>query len=235
MTMCIQVNDVSKTFVRKRKKSFFSYEKIHTKAIESASFEIEEGEMTALVGANGAGKTTMLHLLCGLMVPDCGQIQVAGFHPVRDRKEYVQNIGVLFAGKSQLPWGVKVRDALEWNCRYYGIHKETFQKRLYHLTELLELEKVLNRERKELSLGEQMKFELVNVFLHEPKIVFLDEPTIGVDVTVKDTIRGFLKQMNKTKNLTMILTSHDQGDIEEVCTRRLVLDKGKIVTGRCRE
>lgn len=225
----IDVQSISKTFWSKKKISFLRSEKKAYPALSSISFQMKKGEMMGLVGPNGAGKSTLLHILSGLLLPDSGTISVGGLEPGKDRKKYVAKIGVLLAGKNRLSDGLSVIDALEWNSRFFGIDGQLFRKRLDYFTQLLELEQVLNKQQPELSLGEQMRAELINVFMHEPEIVFLDEPTIGVDVTVKETIRRFLRQMNEAHHLTMILTSHDQGDIQSVCKRTIVLEKGKLI------
>ncbi len=224
----IEAVSVSKTFVNYRKLSAFRKEKQVVQAVRQVSFQMEQGEMVGLVGPNGAGKTTLLQMLSGIYLPDEGSIQIDGRRPEKDRKGYVARIGALFAGNSELFSHLTVRDSLEWNSRFWGVSRSQFEKRLHDLAEQLELVDTLDKMPGELSLGESMKLELVNVFLHEPDIVFLDEPTIGVDIVAKKAIRSFLLERNRKHKLTMVMTSHDEGDIRQVCQRILSMDGGGI-------
>lgn len=230
----IEVSSVSKTFVDKHGQSFLHKKREwkYTEAVKDVSFIIRRGEMVGLTGPNGAGKSTILRLLSGILAPDAGAIRVAGFEPGRERKEYVRRIGLLLAGKSQITRGISINEALEWHGRFYGIQGSVLRERLAFFSDLLELEGVFGKTSEELSLGEQMKLKLTLVFLHNPKIVFLDEPTIGVDVIAKESIRHFLLQMNRTGNLTMILTSHDENDVKTLCNRELCLEQGRLVEDR---
>lgn len=230
MSKLMQVESLSKAYKEKKKVSFLKSEYSEIQAVNEVSFSVEAGDMIGLVGPNGAGKSTLLSLLCGVMHPDEGKILYMGSDIESNRKSYVQQIGVLFAGKTRLPWGMSVRDGVLWNGCFYGIEKEKAEKRMQYLAEVLEVSHLLDREPRNLSLGEKMKMELLQAFIHEPELVFLDEPTIGVDVTVKETIRDFLLQMNKLYNLSVIMTSHDKNDIEKVCNRIILMEQG-----RCQE
>lgn len=224
----IDVRSVSKTFYNRKRHSLLRYESKAVPAVSEVTFCMKQGEMAGLTGKNGAGKTTLLHLLSGLLLPDSGSVRVGGLNPGRNRKKYVSRIGVLLAGRNRLSNGLSVREALEWNSCFYGIGRQRFLERLEYFTELLELGAVLGRQPQELSLGEQMKAELVNVFMHEPEVLFLDEPTIGVDVTVRETIRRFLRRMNEMQGVTMLLASHDRADIRSLCSRVFIMDRGKL-------
>lgn len=230
MSIMMKVEALSKKYKVKKKVSLMKSEITEIPAVREVAFKVEEGDLIGLVGPNGAGKTTLLSLLCGLMLPDEGNISFMGADIEKDRKNYVRRIGVLIAGKTRLPWGLSVRDGVHLNGCFYGIEKEKIEKRMQYLADLLEVSHLLDRNPKDLSLGEKMKMELLQTFIHEPDMVFLDEPTIGVDVTVKETIRNFILQMNKIHNLTVIMTSHDKNDIEKVCDRIINMEQG-----RCQE
>lgn len=233
----IEVRDVSKTFrVSKRGKGIPGmvanlfvprYEKRH--AVKNVSLEIEEGEMVGFIGPNGAGKSTTIKMLSGILYPDGGSLQVAGYIPYRQRREYVSKIGVVFGQKSQLQWDLPVIDSFELLKAIYRIPEEVYRRNLDRYTEMLNMGGFLNQPVRQLSLGQRMRADIVAALLHSPRIVFFDEPTIGVDVVGKEVIRSFLRELNKRDRLTMIFTTHDMQDIEKTCRRLLIIDDGSKV------
>jgi ABC-2 type transport system ATP-binding protein len=214
-------------------KSFISrdYEEIH--AVEGLNLEIEKGEMIGYIGANGAGKSTTVKMLTGILEPTSGKIEVDGRNPHKERKKNAMNIGVVFGQKTQLWWDLPVKESFKLLKEIYEVSDEKYDKRIEEFDEVLQLSDFWDQPVRKLSLGQKMRCELAAAFLHHPKIVYLDEPTIGLDVAVKERIRNFIKKMNEEKNITVMLTTHDIGDIEDLCERIVVLDKGeKIYDGQ---
>lgn len=207
------------------------YETVH--AVEDVNLEIEEGEMVAYIGANGAGKSTTVKMLTGILEPSSGDITVDGRNPHRERKKNAMNIGVVFGQKSQLWWDLPVKESFKLLKEIYEVSDEDYEARIEEFDQVLNLSDFWEQPVRKLSLGQKMRCELAAAFLHHPKIVYLDEPTIGLDVAVKEKIRKFIKRMNSEKNITVMLTTHDIDDIEDLCDRIVVLDKGKkIYDGR---
>lgn len=240
MNRFIEVKDVSKVFkVSKRTKGipgmmanmfFPKYE--YKKAVNNINFSIDEGEMVGFIGPNGAGKSTTIKMLSGILYPDSGSINVGGYIPYKQRKEYVGNIGVVFGQKSQLQWDLPPIDSFELLRYIYKIPQEQYRKTLDRYVELLDMGGFINQPVRQLSLGQRMRADIVAALLHSPKIVFFDEPTIGVDVVGKEIIRNFIKELNETDGITMIFTTHDMQDIEKTCKRLIIIDKGsKIYDG----
>ena len=196
-------------------------------AVDDISFDIKKGEIVGYIGPNGAGKSTTIKMLCGILKPDSGEVSVAGFNPFKDRVKYVKNIGVVFGQKSQLWWDIPVIDTFELLKDIYKINDEEYKKNLNELIELLQLEKFLHTPVRQLSLGERMRCEICASLLHNPKILFLDEPTIGLDAVSKVRVRKFIKEINKKRKCTIILTSHDMQDIESLTNRLIVIGHGK--------
>lgn len=233
----IEVRDVSKTFrVSKRGRGIPGmvanlfvprYEKRH--AVKNVSFTIEEGEMVGFIGPNGAGKSTTIKMLSGILYPDSGSLQVAGYVPYRQRREYVAKIGVVFGQKSQLQWDLPVIDSFELLKAIYRIPDEVYRRNLERYKEMLNMGGFLNQPVRQLSLGQRMRADIAAALLHSPRIVFFDEPTIGVDVMGKEVIRSFLRELNERDKLTMIFTTHDMQDIEKTCRRLLIIDDGSKV------
>ena len=233
----ISVENVSKTYrVSKRGKGIPGmlanlfvpkYEK--KEAVKDVSFHIAEGEMVGFVGPNGAGKSTTIKMLAGILYPDAGKISVSGQIPYRQRKQYVGNIGVVFGQKSQLQWDLPVIDSFELLKAIYRIPEETYKENLGRFTEMLDMKDFLTQPVRQLSLGQRMRADIVAALLHSPDIVFFDEPTIGVDVVGKETIREFIKELNARDKITMLFTTHDMQDIEKTCNRLLIIDKGEKV------
>lgn len=198
-------------------------------AVNKINFNIEEGELVGYIGENGAGKSTTIKMLTGLLTPTSGSVLVNGIVPNEKRIQNNKNIGAVFGQKTQLWWDLPVIESFRLIRQMYKIPEGEYRKNLKKFTEILELDDLLEKQVKNLSLGQKMRCEIAATFLHDPKIVYLDEPTIGLDVLVKENIRKFIKDINKEKNTTVILTTHDLKDIEDVCNRIILLDKGQII------
>ena len=199
----------------------------YIKAVDDVSFEIEKGEIVGYIGPNGAGKSTTIKMLCGILKCDSGEIKVAGYNPFKERKEYVKNIGVVFGQKSQLWWDIPVIDSFDLLKNIYNISDKDYEKTKGELVRLLDLEDILTTPVRQLSLGQRMRAEIAASLLHKPKILFLDEPTIGLDAVSKVEVRKFIKEINKKEKVTIILTSHDMSDIEALTNRLILIGKGK--------
>ena len=196
-------------------------------AVKSVNFNIEEGELVGYIGENGAGKSTTIKMLTGLLTPTSGKVVVNGIIPNEKRIENNKNIGAVFGQKTQLWWDLPVIESFRLIKKMYKIPENEYRKNLKKFTEILDLEDLLEKQVKNLSLGQKMRCEIAATFLHNPKIVYLDEPTIGLDVFVKENIRKFIKDINKEKKTTVILTTHDLKDIEDICDRIILIIKDK--------
>lgn len=196
------------------------------RAVNDVSFTIEKGEMTGFIGPNGAGKSTTIKMLSGILYPDRGMIRVNGYIPYKQRKEYVSQIGVVFGQKSQLQWDLPVMDSFELLRAIYRIPEERYRKNLGRFIDMLDMGGFVNQPVRQLSLGQRMRADIVAALLHSPPIVFFDEPTIGVDVLGKETIREFIRELNADDEVTMLFTTHDMQDIEKTCKRLIIIDKG---------
>ena len=210
-------------------KSFIKREYETVEAVQDLDLEIEEGEMIGYIGSNGAGKSTTVKMLTGILEPSSGNIQVNGRNPHKERKKNAMDIGVVFGQKTQLWWDLPVRESFKLLKEIYEVNKEDYEERIDEFDEVLQLSDFWDQPVRKLSLGQKMRCELAAAFLHHPKIVYLDEPTIGLDVAVKERIRDFIKKMNRQENITVMLTTHDIGDIEDLCERVVVLDRGKKI------
>jgi ABC-2 type transport system ATP-binding protein len=236
MENIIEVKNVKKEFRTVKKKAglkgslkgLFSREYVVKRALANVSFEIKEGEFVGMIGPNGAGKSTLIKVLTGILTPSAGKATVLGYVPYEQRQKYAQYIGVVFGQRTQLWWDLPVKDTFDLLKHIYGIPEKTYRENMKQFTEVLGLDKYLHQPVRKLSLGERMRCDLAASLLHNPKVVFLDEPTIGLDVEGKFRIRQFLKEQNK-KGTTIILTTHDMGDIEELCPRMIIIDKGGII------
>ena len=233
----ISVRHISKKFkISKREaglknaiKSFFKREYKIINSLEDINFSIKKGEIVGYIGPNGAGKSTTIKIMCGILVPTSGECFVNGFVPWKDRKKYVKNIGVVFGQRSGLWWDVPPIDSFELLKDIYEIPQEEYEKKLSELKEYLNLEDILNIPTRQLSLGQRMRCEIASALLHNPKILFLDEPTIGLDAVSKLSLRKCIKQINEKTNVTIILTTHDMQDIEALTERIILIGKGKIL------
>ena len=199
------------------------------KAVDGISFQIQPGEVVGYIGPNGAGKSTTIKMLTGILIPTSGTLRVSGFIPHRQRHEYTRHIGVVFGQRTQLWWDIPVVESFKLLRKVYQIPKFEFEERLGKFLRLLELKPLLNTAVRKLSLGQRMRCDLVASMLHNPKVLFLDEPTIGLDVIGKLRIREFLEKINRDMGITMILTTHDLKEIEELCERLIIVDHGKIL------
>src|SRR6478752_4600762 len=199
-----------------------------TRAADQVTFQIEEGEFVGFLGPNGAGKTTVLKMLSGLLNPTAGEARVLGFVPWERRDEMKRQFSLLMGQKNALWWDLPAQESLELNRAIYGIDRDRFQKVVGGLSELLEVQDKMNVMVRELSLGERMKMELISALIHQPRVLFLDEPTIGLDVVSQKRVREFLRLYNSEHRIVTMLTSHYMQDIEELCERVIVIDHGKI-------
>ena len=233
----IQAEHLQKTFrVRKRNagfknaaKAFFSreYEEIH--ALNDVSFRIEDGEAVGYIGPNGAGKSSTIKILSGILTPDSGTCVIDGRVPWKDRRAHVSQIGVLFGQRRQLWWDVPVIDSFELIRDIYAVTEDVYKRNLRDLTDLLNLSEILKTPARSLSLGQRMRCEIAASLLHDPRILFLDEPTIGLDAVSKIAVREFVLDMNKRRGTTLILTTHDMQDVEALAQRVLLIGKGRIL------
>ena len=233
----IHVANLSKVFrVLKRKPGFLGglrtlvstdYEEV--RAVNNISFEIAPGELVGYIGPNGAGKSTTIKMLTGILYPSSGDVSVAGLTPHRERTHNGRQIGVIFGQRSQLLWDIPPRDSFDLMRRMYAVPPDRYRANLKLFTELLDLGELLDRPVRLLSLGQRMRCELVASLLHDPKVVYLDEPTIGLDVVAKDRIREFIQHLNQQCGVTIILTTHDMTDIEKLCKRVIIIDKGQVI------
>ena len=233
----ISVKNLIKTFkVKEKEKGFIGSIKAILKprykevqAVKNISFEVEEGEVIAFIGPNGAGKSKTIKMLTGILYPDSGNIEVLGINPIKERKKLAYEIGTVFGQKEQLWMNLTVYDNLKFFGAVYDIQEKEIEKRIKELIDLFDLEKIINIPVRNLSLGQRIRCEIVASLIHRPKILFLDEPTIGLDPVVKESIRKFIKKMNKEYHTTIFLTSHDISDIEKLCKRVIIINDGKIV------
>lgn len=233
----IEVKDLSKTFKVKLKekglkgsvKSIIRPDYKVVNAVKEISFSINEGEVIAFIGPNGAGKSTTIKMITGILYPDCGSINVLGIDPQKDRKKLAYKIGTVFGQKEQLWTHLTPYDNFKFFGAIYDMANDEVEKRIQELTELFDLSGFINIPVRNLSLGQRIRCEIVASLIHNPKILFLDEPTIGLDPVVKDSIRSLIKKMNKELHTTIFLTSHDISDIEKLCKRVIIINDGKIV------
>ncbi len=233
----IEVKALRKTFKVARREAGFSeavkalfhreYEYIH--ALDEVSFSIGGGEMVGYIGPNGAGKSSTIKILSGILTPDSGVCTVGGRTPWKERRAHVKEIGVVFGQRSQLWWDVPVIDSFELLKEIYSIPDSVYSKNLSELTETLDLPKIIKTPARQLSLGQRMRCEIAASLLHDPKVLFLDEPTIGLDAVSKLAVRDFIKRRNQEHGTTVILTTHDMQDIEALASRIILIGKGKIL------
>jgi len=210
-------------------KSLFRRETEEIRALSDVSFQINDGEMVGYIGPNGAGKSSTIKILSGILVPDSGNCIIDGRSPWKDRVEHVRQIGVVFGQRSQLWWDIPVIDSFELLKEIYSIATPDYKRTLEELTELLQLQEILRTPTRQLSLGQRMRCEIAASLLHNPKLLFLDEPTIGLDAVSKLAVREFIKKQNAEHRTTVILTTHDMQDIEAIANRVILIGKGRIL------
>ncbi len=232
----ISVQNLSKEYITYKRgdsmgevlKSLFAREKVIVKAVNDISFDIQAGEIVGLLGENGAGKSTTIKILSGVLFPTRGQARVLGYIPYEQRKRYVRHIGAVFGQKSQLIWDIPPLDSFSLNQAIYSIPEAEYKQRLKLMLDMLDIGEIVERPTRSLSLGERMKCEFVMAMLHDPAIVFLDEPTIGIDIIAKEAIRNFIRGMNEAGK-TFILTTHDLEDVESLARRAIIINHGEKV------
>jgi ABC-2 type transport system ATP-binding protein len=235
--MMIKVDNLYKIYGYKKKelglrgslKNFVSNERQEKIAVDKISFQIDDGEIVGFLGPNGAGKTTTLKMLSGIMFPTDGYAEVLGYVPWEGKNEFKRNISIVLGQKNQLWWDLPANESLYLNKCIYDISDKDYRKTLDELSELLEVKELLDVQVRNLSLGERMKMELLAALLHKPKVIFLDEPTIGLDIIAQKNIRDFLKYYNTQEKITIMLTSHYLEDIEALCQRTIVINNGSLV------
>ena len=240
----IQVKNITKEFVSAKKypglkgaiKGLFSSEKVRKTAVDDISFDIAEGEIVGYIGSNGAGKSTTIKMMTGILRPTKGKCLVNGIDPSKNRLDNAQNIGVVFGQRTQLWWDLPLSESFTILKEIYNVSDEEYEKRMKFLNEVLDLPDFFDQSVRTLSLGQRMRADLGAALLHNPKVLYLDEPTIGLDLVVKDKIRQAIRDINQEYKTTVILTTHDIGDIEELCNRIIIIDEGrKIYDGGLQE
>lgn len=233
----IEVTNLSKTFrVLEGKKglvgavkNLFSRDYRYVEAVKDISFTVQQGEMLGLIGPNGAGKSTTIKILAGILVPTSGKALVNGIEPYRFRQQNAMKVSVVFGQRTKLWWDLPCYESFELHRVMYRIPEKVYKKNLDEFMEFLELGEFWNRPVRQLSLGQRMRAEIAVSLLHNPEVIYLDEPTIGMDAVAKERIRQFLLNTNKARNITLIITSHDMADIEKLCSRVIIIDHGQIV------
>ena len=237
MSPAIQIKKLTKTYEYFKKdpglagslKSLFWREKLYNEAVKKISFEIEEGELVGFLGPNGAGKTTTLKILSGILYPTSGDAVVLGHIPWKREPEYQKQFSIVMGQKNQLWWDLPAQESFILNRDIYEIAPETYKHNLYELMELFDIRDIIDVPVRKLSMGQRMKCELAAALLHSPKVLFLDEPTIGLDIISQEKIRNYIKDYNSIKNTTVILTSHYMQDVERLCSRVIVISNGIII------
>ncbi len=237
MSKVIEVKNLQKHFRQHKKepgfmgsvKSLFKREYFDIKAVDDISFSIDEGEIVGFIGPNGAGKTTTLKMLSGLLFPTGGVAEVLGYNPYKRQPEFQKQFSLVMGQKNQLWWDLPAVESFLLNKEIYEVPTDQYNATVEELTELLDIKDILNVQVRKLSLGQRMKCELVAALLHSPKVLFLDEPTIGLDVVMQKKIREFFREYNRKYRTTVILTSHYMDDVKELCDRIIIIDHGKLI------
>jgi ABC-2 type transport system ATP-binding protein len=225
----IELDDVAREFVVYRKGGRVRRHREVVRAVDGISFSVSAGEVVGYIGPNGAGKSTTIKMLTGILMPTGGTVRVAGLDPQRARSALAMRIGVVFGQRTQLWWDLPLRDSFELLRYVYRVPAERHARRMAEFVELLDLGPFLDTPVRQLSLGQKMRGELTAALLHEPDILYLDEPTIGLDIVSKSRVREFLARVNRELGVTVILTTHDLSDVERLCSRLMVIDQGKVV------
>lgn len=210
-------------------KGLIKNEKITVNAVNDISFNVDKGEIVGFIGPNGAGKSTTIKMMSGILTPTCGSVLINGMDITKKRKEVVKNIGVVFGQRTQLNWDLRLGETFELLRHIYQIDKKSFNDTIEVMDEILGIKELIDKPVRQMSLGQRVKGDLVASMLHSPDVLFLDEPTIGLDVGSKYALRKFIKEINRVKKTTVILTTHDLGDIEELCERLIIINHGNIM------
>ncbi len=235
--MTISVNNLSRTFkVSERKQGFFSivrnlfdYKYKLVTAVNGISFDIRQGEKVGFIGPNGAGKSTTIKCLCGILKPSSGKILVNGINPTKHRQSLAMSIGVVFGQKTQLHWDLPIKESFDLLKVIYSVSDSDYKKNMEMMNDLLGIDEFIKTPTRQLSLGQRMKADICASLLHSPKIIYFDEPTIGLDLLAKRNIRAFLNECNNTNNMTILFSTHDMDDIEQICDRLIIIDHGKKI------
>ncbi|MBA3283145.1 MAG: ATP-binding cassette domain-containing protein [Acidimicrobiia bacterium] len=225
----IELNGVERDFVIYRREGRVRRRREVVRAVDGVSFSVSAGEVVGYIGPNGAGKSTTIKILTGILMPTGGTVRVAGLDPQRSRSELAMRIGVVFGQRTQLWWDLPLRDSFELLRYVYRVPAERHARRMAEFVELLDIGPFLDTPVRQLSLGQKMRGEITAALLHEPDILYLDEPTIGLDVVSKSRVREFLARVNREMGVTIILTTHDLSDVERLCSRLMVIDQGRVV------
>ena len=225
----IELEQVSKTFVVRVRAGRLRRDKRVVRAVDAVSFAIERGSMVGYIGPNGAGKSTTVKMLIGILTPSAGAVRVAGLDPSRARTEVARHIGVVFGQRTQLWWDLPLRDSFDLLRHVYRVPQDRHAANVARFHELLDLGPFLDTPVRQLSLGQRMRGELAAALLHDPEILFLDEPTIGLDLVSKEAVRSFLHELNEQRGTTVLLTTHDLIDVERLCDRLLIIDHGQVI------
>ncbi|SUA77910.1 Uncharacterized ABC transporter ATP-binding protein YbhF [Nocardia otitidiscaviarum] len=225
----IDIEELTRTFVLRRREGRWRRRREELTAVDAMSFRVEPGAAVGYIGANGAGKSTTIKMITGILVPSSGTVRTCGLDPVRQRRELAARIGVVFGQRSQLWWDLPLRESFSILAAIHRLPESAARRRLDELVEQLEMAETLDTPVRQLSLGERMRAEVAAALLHSPELVILDEPTIGLDVLSKQRLREFLRHERTRRGTTLLLTTHDMGDIERLCERVLVVDRGRLV------
>ncbi|MGX7024474.1 ABC transporter ATP-binding protein [Vagococcus hydrophili] len=225
----ISVNHVSKTFYLRKKEGFFKSTKIPKHAVQDASFNIYPGEIVGFIGTNGAGKSTTIKMMTGILTPTSGSCEVNGIIPYESRIENAKNISVVFGQRTQMNWDLTVEDNFKLLKEIYDVSDEEFERQLQLLEEHMGIKKLWIQQVRSLSLGQRVLMDIAIALIHSPKVIYLDEPTIGLDIMIKDKILKTLKMINQQENVTIILTTHDLSEIEALCDRIIIIEDGQII------
>ncbi|MFF4382365.1 ATP-binding cassette domain-containing protein [Kitasatospora sp. NPDC001547] len=225
----IELHDVRRSFTVRTRTGRFGRTRREVRAVDGLDFTVEAGECVGYIGPNGAGKSTTVKMLTGILVPSSGRLRVAGVDPARERVALARRIGVVFGQRTTLWWDLPLRDSFELARRIYRVPDARFRENLDRCVELLDLGGLLDTPVRQLSLGQRMRGDLAAALLHDPRVLYLDEPTIGLDVVSKGRVREFLREVNRDRGTTVLLTTHDLTDIEQLCGRVMVIDHGRVV------